>query len=265
MKDFFISYTTTDETWAKWIAGVLEEHGYTTVIQAWDFRPGNDFVLKMDEALSICDKTICVLSNKYISSAFCGSEWVATFAKDASRSSRKLIPVRIENVSPPTLLKTTIYIDLFGKTEKVAEEDLLNGIKAEIPREKPLFPGNDGTIRVSLDMRAISLKYKYNYQKNIIYMIFEEDGLIFWRSISNKQRRQFTYTRFQPMQFLILGADVYKGSVCYQRNNDQWEILSAIEMKHNQPFEKVRIHLFDNPLICDIDPDAKDFSGHIGL
>ena len=34
-----ISYTQVDHTWAEWIAWQLEAAGYTTVIQAWDFRP----------------------------------------------------------------------------------------------------------------------------------------------------------------------------------------------------------------------------------
>ncbi len=38
-KDFFISYTSADETWATWIAWVLEEAGYTTLVQAWGFSP----------------------------------------------------------------------------------------------------------------------------------------------------------------------------------------------------------------------------------
>ncbi len=49
-KDFFISYTKADETWAEWIATELEQAGYSTVIQAWDFRPGSNFVLEMQRA-----------------------------------------------------------------------------------------------------------------------------------------------------------------------------------------------------------------------
>jgi hypothetical protein len=35
-KDFFISYNSADRVWAERIAWVLEEHGKTVVIQAWD-------------------------------------------------------------------------------------------------------------------------------------------------------------------------------------------------------------------------------------
>ena len=60
MKDFFISYNKTDKEWAKWIAGTLEEYGYETVIQEWDFEPGNNFILKMQEAILNSKKTLLV-------------------------------------------------------------------------------------------------------------------------------------------------------------------------------------------------------------
>ena len=71
MKDFFISYNKTDKEWAKWIAGTLEEYGYETVIQEWDFEPGNNFILKMQEAILNSKKTILVLSHSYLNSKYC--------------------------------------------------------------------------------------------------------------------------------------------------------------------------------------------------
>jgi hypothetical protein len=70
MKDFFISYTKVDQPWAEWIAWKLEEAGYSTVIQAWDFRPGSNFVLEIQNAATIAERTIAVLSQKYLESVF---------------------------------------------------------------------------------------------------------------------------------------------------------------------------------------------------
>ena len=49
-KDFFISYTAVDEPWAKSITVTLDQAGYTTLVQAFDFRPGDDFMHSMHEA-----------------------------------------------------------------------------------------------------------------------------------------------------------------------------------------------------------------------
>ena len=42
LNDFFVSYTAADQAWAEWIADQLEAAGHTTVLQAWDFRPGRE-------------------------------------------------------------------------------------------------------------------------------------------------------------------------------------------------------------------------------
>jgi internalin A len=82
MKDFFVSYTKADQSWAEWIAWKLEEAGFSTVIQAWDFKPGANFVLEMQNAATIANRTIAVLSQKYLESSFTASEWAAAFAQD---------------------------------------------------------------------------------------------------------------------------------------------------------------------------------------
>jgi len=62
MKDFFISYNKVDREWAEWIAWMLEEEKYSTILQAWDFRPGCNFLLEMDKATKDAERTILVLS-----------------------------------------------------------------------------------------------------------------------------------------------------------------------------------------------------------
>jgi TIR domain-containing protein len=61
-RDFFISYTQVNRPWAEWIAVQLEAAGYTTVLQAWDFRPGSDFLHQMQQATTTAERTIAVLS-----------------------------------------------------------------------------------------------------------------------------------------------------------------------------------------------------------
>src|SRR5205807_4794642 len=81
-KDFFISYTGKDRAWAEWIAKQLEEAGYQTIIQAWDFRPGSNFVAAMDDAAKSAERTISVLSPAYLVSDYAFAEWAAAFRDD---------------------------------------------------------------------------------------------------------------------------------------------------------------------------------------
>lgn len=141
IKDFFISYNKADKQWAKWVAGTLEENGFTTLIQAWDFKPGNNFILKMQEAISNTKKTIIILSSSYLSSEYCQAEWAAAYNISPTGEKRVLIPIRVEDIEPTGLLSDVIYIDLFQSKEKEAIRKLLNGVgNSENPRTKPNFP-----------------------------------------------------------------------------------------------------------------------------
>src|SRR3954465_2146771 len=100
VKDFFISYNKADRDWATWIAWTLEEAGFSVVIQAWDFRPGANFVLEMQRAIQGTEKTIAVLSPDYLASSFTAPEWAAVFAEDPESKQNKLLPVLVRKCDP---------------------------------------------------------------------------------------------------------------------------------------------------------------------
>jgi TIR domain/NB-ARC domain len=140
--DFFVSYTSADRAWAEWIAWQLEAEGYQVVLQAWDFRPGRDFVQQMHQTVEDAQRTIAVLSRAYLDSDFGGAEWRAVFAKDPTGEGELLLPVRVEEVDPPGLLTTRIYVDLVGKNRADARAALLvaaRGARSK-PAEEPEFP-----------------------------------------------------------------------------------------------------------------------------
>lgn len=141
--DFFISYSTTDEAWAEWVAFVLEEQSYSTRVQKWDFAAGGNFVLEMQSAASESSRTIGILSPDYLNSKFVKPEWAAAFAKDPEGRSRSLVLVQVRPCEPSGMLKPLVYIDLVGLDEEQARERLLNGVsgKRAKPSKRPQFPG----------------------------------------------------------------------------------------------------------------------------
>jgi TIR domain len=110
--DFFISYTAADRDWAEWIAWEVEQAHYSTILQAWDFRPGEDFVHEMQQTLASSERIIAVLSPSYMGSQLGEAEWRSAFAKDPTGELALLIPVRVGEVAPPGVLHTRLYIDL---------------------------------------------------------------------------------------------------------------------------------------------------------
>lgn len=154
MKDFFISYNKADRAWAEWIAWHLEEAGYTTTLQAWDFRPGSNFVLDMQRAAVEATRTLAVLSPDYLTALFTQPEWAAAFAQDPTGEKGTLLPVRVRECEIKGLLHPIVYIDLFNLEETAAKSALLDGVKRgrAKPDRAPEFPGS---------MRTISTKPRF--------------------------------------------------------------------------------------------------------
>ncbi len=141
MKDFFISYNKADRAWAEWIAWQLEAEGHEVIIQAWDFRPGGNFVLDMQRATG-AERTIAVLSPDYLTALYTQPEWAAAFAQDPTGEKGTLLPVRVRECELKGLLHPIVYIDLFKLDKATAKRALLDGVKRgrAKPDKEPDFP-----------------------------------------------------------------------------------------------------------------------------
>ena len=135
-RDFFVSYTSVDRAFAEWIAHDLEDAGHSVFIQAWDIRPGHNFVLKMHDAARSCIRTVAVVSEAYLQAMYTQPEWATAFAVDALGSTPKLIPVRVTPCDLDGLWKAIVYIDLVGVLDASERRiKLLDGIDSS--RAKP--------------------------------------------------------------------------------------------------------------------------------
>jgi len=138
MIDFFISYNGADRNWAEWIAWQLEQAGYTSILQAWDFRPGSNFVLEMQKAAAEAAHAIAVLSPSYLAARFTQPEWAAAFVQDPTGEKGMLLPVRVRECELAGLWRPIVYIDLVDLAEDAARDALLAGVRPE--RRRPAAP-----------------------------------------------------------------------------------------------------------------------------
>ncbi|MGP4047165.1 TIR domain-containing protein [Streptomyces sp. 2A115] len=147
--DFFVSYSPADERWASWIAWTLEEAGYRTVLQAWDFVPGTNFVDFMDRGVSESAAVIAVLSRNYERSRYGRMEWQAALRADPDAPERRLLTVRVEDIPVEGLLATITYVDLVPVTDpSAARELLLTRVRQAVdgrarPSLSPGYPGGN--------------------------------------------------------------------------------------------------------------------------
>jgi tetratricopeptide (TPR) repeat protein len=137
----FVSYTGADAAWAEWIAWQLEQAGHKAIVQIWDFRPGENFVVQMRRALDSAERTLAVVSAAYLESVYGSDEWTAAFVHDRSQA-MDLLVVRVESVPLPRLLRPWIYIDLVGLEVEAAAGALLAGLERgrRKPHQPPIFP-----------------------------------------------------------------------------------------------------------------------------
>ncbi|MFC9895887.1 TIR domain-containing protein [Nocardia sp. NPDC127579] len=124
-RDFFISYSPADERWATWLAWQLESAGYRTLIQAWDFVPGTNFIDFMDRGVRESAVVLAVLSENYLNSKGGTQEWQATYRTEPG----KLLPIRIAECELSGLLATITYVDMVGvASADVARRTLLERV-----------------------------------------------------------------------------------------------------------------------------------------
>src|SRR3954469_17410556 len=114
--DIFISYSPADERWASWLAWELEAAGYRTMLQAWDFVPGTNFVDFMDRGVKEAAVVLALLTENYLGSRFGKLEWQAALRANPDNPENKLITVRIEDCRVDGLLSNITWVDLVGVT-----------------------------------------------------------------------------------------------------------------------------------------------------
>jgi WD40 repeat protein/3',5'-cyclic AMP phosphodiesterase CpdA len=147
----FVSYSPADERWATWIAWELEAAGYRTMLQAWDFVPGTNFIEFMDRGVSEAAAVVAVLSRHYQTSRYGRLEWQAALRGDPDNPSGRLIPVRVDDSPLEGLLATITYIDLVGVDDQVHARDLMlsrigHAVAGRAERRQVSYPGAAKTI-----------------------------------------------------------------------------------------------------------------------
>ncbi|GAB3357856.1 hypothetical protein GCM10027452_24160 [Micromonospora halotolerans] len=144
--DFFISYSPADERWATWLAWEFEAAGYRTLLQAWDFVAGTNFIDFMDRGVREAEVVVAVLSERYLHSTYGKLEWQAALRADPDGTGNKLVTVRVEDCPIDGLLATITYVDLVGVNDPAqARGRVLDRIREALdgrakPMRQPAFP-----------------------------------------------------------------------------------------------------------------------------
>ncbi|MFI7598427.1 FxSxx-COOH system tetratricopeptide repeat protein [Actinoplanes sp. NPDC049681] len=144
--DVFVNHAGRDRAWAEWVAWELVEAGFTVELDYWDWEVGENFVEKMRDALQRADRMVALFSEAYFEPQRHTSPELAALLADRSPARKRLIPVRIEPVTPPLLYAPLLSIDVFGVPEDHARQQLIEAVRGKRrPDGRPEFPGSHPT------------------------------------------------------------------------------------------------------------------------
>ncbi|MEU8621138.1 FxSxx-COOH system tetratricopeptide repeat protein [Streptomyces sp. NPDC048623] len=137
----FVSYAGADRAWAEWVAWHLREAGHRVELDVWDWRTGDNFVERMDQALERATAVVALFSNNYFDSArWTREEWTSVVGRR-----RRLVPLTVEPLhvgDVPDILAAVIRRDLHGLDEQDAITALREAVDGPTgPLAPPPFPG----------------------------------------------------------------------------------------------------------------------------
>ncbi|MEU0182082.1 toll/interleukin-1 receptor domain-containing protein, partial [Streptomyces sp. NPDC006207] len=61
----FVSYATPDRAWAEWVAWQLTDAGYDVELDTWHWGAGENFILRMNQALGEGSRMVALYSSAY--------------------------------------------------------------------------------------------------------------------------------------------------------------------------------------------------------
>lgn len=124
-KYFFISRAGPDRLAAQRFGQWLEEAGHRVFIQDWDIDPGQNFLIRIHDALVEGAHVVALLSESYLASPYCKQEWTAAIRAQEGTQAVRLTPFLLKPCSPGGLLGAVTYVDLSNFDEESARRTAL--------------------------------------------------------------------------------------------------------------------------------------------
>ncbi|HIP73979.1 MAG TPA: toll/interleukin-1 receptor domain-containing protein [Anaerolineae bacterium] len=108
----FISYSHSDQTFAKKLAQDLQQKGGNKVwLDLWEIQIGDSIIEKIEEGIKESDFLVIVLSPKSVSSPWVKEELNSALTKQLNQQTIKVLPALIEDCEIPVFLSHRQYAD----------------------------------------------------------------------------------------------------------------------------------------------------------
>jgi hypothetical protein len=108
----FISYAYDDKAVAQRVADTLRGAGLRAWFDEWELLQGDSIVNRIEQAVSVSDLLLVLLSPHSVKSRWVQNELNAAFAHELRSRAITVIPALIEDCEIPVLLADRVYLDL---------------------------------------------------------------------------------------------------------------------------------------------------------
>ncbi|MFX0141732.1 MAG: toll/interleukin-1 receptor domain-containing protein [Candidatus Hodarchaeota archaeon] len=124
----FLAYSFKDKDFVERLSNDLQQKDIRTWLAHNEIKPGDNWKIKIDEALQKSGYLLAVISKSSIKSTWTQNEFQAALKREQKGKWPHVIPILIENVPVPEYIQDKIYID-FQHNYDEAFENIINVIK----------------------------------------------------------------------------------------------------------------------------------------
>ena len=180
----FLSHKNEDKPVVEPVALRLRDiFGQASVFyDAWSIQPGDGIVDMMNQGLQAPEFVFFFVSKLSVESGLVKVEWQNALMK-ASKGETRLVPVRIDHVAMPEVLRQSLYIDMYSVGLEVA----LNQIVNVVQRNSTFTPQHLGFTNLSFSATTepdksitvvVSASHLMEPNPNLILMLKNVEGEI---------------------------------------------------------------------------------------
>jgi hypothetical protein len=126
--DIYLSFVPQDRMWADWIEALLTQRGIRVLRPPGGAGTGGRSQDEARRGAATAGRTVAVLSAGYLDSPDAEAVWESIAASDPVGASRKLIPVRVADVTVGPPFSDRTIVDLTRRDETQATDELLKAL-----------------------------------------------------------------------------------------------------------------------------------------
>ncbi|WP_437998575.1 toll/interleukin-1 receptor domain-containing protein [Sorangium sp. So ce185] len=117
MARIFLSHASPDKPTVRRIAEALRVAGHEPWLDEQEILVGDSIPGAIERGLQSTDYVIVCLSRAALASGWVNSELHGSVMKQFSSKMTRVLPVRLEEVTPPSIIAHVLYVDLYPDEE----------------------------------------------------------------------------------------------------------------------------------------------------